>query len=101
MPAAAAAAPKYSVLIAQAITALKERSGSSLPAIVKCFFARCTRLHLHDILGQVHRRKQQAHRQLQAGHFVFLPSPLASDSNICSSSLLPSKKVSPKGRSSK
>ena len=36
MPAAAAAAPKYSVLIVQAIAALKERGGSSLPAIVKC-----------------------------------------------------------------
>ena len=36
MPAAAAAAPKYSVLIVQAIAALKERSGSSVQAIVKC-----------------------------------------------------------------
>jgi hypothetical protein len=35
MPAAAAAAPKYAVLIVQAIAALKERNGSSLPAIVK------------------------------------------------------------------
>ena len=35
MPAAAAAAPKYSVLIVQAIAALKERSGSSVQAIVK------------------------------------------------------------------
>jgi hypothetical protein len=41
MPAAAAAAPKYSVLIVQAIAALKERGGSSLPAIVKCGCSQC------------------------------------------------------------
>jgi hypothetical protein len=47
MPAAAAAAPKYSVLIAQAIAALKERSGSSTQAIVKCGRGHSCRAECH------------------------------------------------------
>jgi hypothetical protein len=110
MPAAAAAAPKYSVLIVQAIAALKERNGSSLPAIVKYVCLRnmhqefeITRLFRYvaannKLTGNYKQVRSSAFKHLKPT--CRLPSPLFHpNSLVASSSLPPSRKASPRALS--
>jgi hypothetical protein len=110
MPAAAAAAPKYSVLIVQAIAALKERGGSSLPAIVKYVCLRymhpefeITSLFRYvaannKLTGNYKQVHSSAIKHLKPTCCLPLFRPI---SLLASSSLPPSRKASPRALSSR